>query len=117
MEIKRYIDVKTNFIGFHHWDGAPESVSFLRNRHRHVFGIHATIQVNKLDRELEFFTVVNEIDNFVKLSYPSKDFGSMSCEMIAEKILTYLKSVYGNREYKVRVSEDEENSGIVTFEL
>lgn len=116
MGIKKYIDVKTNFIGFHRWNNAPKSVSFLRNRHRHVFGIHAIIQVNESDRELEFFTVVNGIDNFIKASCPSGDFGNMSCEMIAEEILSYLKSIYGSREYKVRVSEDEENSGIVTFE-
>jgi len=117
MKIKKYIKVRTNYIGFHHWDEAPDSVSFLRNRHRHNFGIRVLIQVNDADRELEFFTVVKEIDNFFKATFPDQEFGTMSCEQIAEALLCYLLSMYGyDREYKVEVNEDGENSGIVTYE-
>lgn len=114
MTLTRYINVKTQFIGFHKYEAAPDVVAFLKANHRHVFKIQCTIEVTHDDRELEFFMVQNKLDMEIVPFIQLKPLGS--CEMIAEDILKGLFHAYGkDRAYAVDVSEDGENSGGCTW--
>ena len=114
--INTFIKVRTQFQGFHHYPNAgdiDERIKFLENDHRHLFKVSVTISVNHLDRELEFFLVKWELENFIKIGNQNHK----SCEMIATDILNnHLIPSYGiNRYYKIVVSEDGESDGIVEY--
>jgi len=104
--------VVTNFEAYHFWKKAPKEVKFLRNPHRHIFGVRLFIEVSEKDRELEFFMVQRVLKKFCDRNYKGKTF-SKSCEMIASEIKKYI-----NRKYKkccsVAVYEDKENGAIVS---
>ena len=110
--MKTYIKVKNQFEGIHCYKNAPESASFLRSPHRHIFYVTTKISVTHDDRELEFFIVKHRIIEL--LSEVVNELGiNMSCEQIAKSLITKLQSIYGNRYYQVEVSEDNENSAVV----
>lgn len=99
-----YIKIKTQFVGFHRWKDAPKKVEFLRNWHRHIFGVEVTFLVDHSNRALEFFLTQEKVNKYLK-KYENKKFEA-SCEMIAEDICKKFGAM------KVEVSEDGENSGI-----
>lgn len=116
--MKTSIIVKANFSGSHFWKNAPNEVAFLRQPHDHIFFVEAEIEIKELDRELEFFMVRRNIDNFLN---NFRDYGrgqsfEYSCEQLATFIIEYLKTKYGEREYIVTVSEDNFNAGRVYYE-
>lgn len=119
--MKTSICVQTQFKGMHFWPDAPEAVSFLRDRHRHIFHVKATIPVSHDDRQLEFFMVKDNIDEFISTNFylAPREFlafanlENMSCEMMATEILLFLKRVYDIKGIKIEVAEDNENSAIV----
>lgn len=106
-----YIQVKTQFIGFHRWLEAPEETSFLQSLHRHLFIVRVKIEVKHSDREIEFFELQNWLKYWIPKFIDLKDCGS--CEVIAEKLLKKLEEKYPKRFIEVNVSEDDENAGIV----
>lgn len=112
------IKVQFDFEGFHLYSGAPSEVEFLKNLHRHLFNIKVTIEVTHEDRELEFFIVRRQLIDLVNRLYPNRIVGS--CEMMAKDIYYFVKHTYkkldktGDRLVEVEVSEDKENSGIVS---
>ncbi len=98
--------------GFHRWDGAPESVSFLRNEHRHLFKFKMTVSVFHSDRNIEFFTLKKELYHYLEATFGSPaNFEGKSCEMIAKAVHTYFHKDYVV--VSVEVSEDGENGAIV----
>lgn len=107
------IFITTQFEGKHCWPDAPEQVAFLRDMHRHMFHVKVTVSVFHDDREIEFITLKSEVNAFIQdqlALWPEY----ISCEMMAEHILTYLMSVYGiNRDYCIEVNEDGENGAII----
>lgn len=114
MNQKSFIKVRTEFEGYHFYPNAGEidqRISFLENKHRHIFKIEVKISVTHLDRELEFFLVKWALNDFIK----SSDMDHKSCEMIGADILNnHLIPTYGsNRYYEVVVSEDGESDGII----
>ena len=51
--INTYIKIRTEFEGFHYYPNAgkiDERISFLENKHRHIFKVDVKISVNHLDR-------------------------------------------------------------------
>jgi len=107
----KQIIVTTDKIGFHKYDGAPEKVKFLRNLHRHKFYIKMGIEVFHDDRELEFFTVQDALNDFLK---DKNQIGS--CEMLATEIYEWIKTTYEKnkgRKCFVEVWEDKENGARV----
>lgn len=115
--LKRYIEVKGQYDGFHKYEDAPDQVAFLRNNHRHLFKWEATIEVFHDDRELEFFLVQAEVNKCIlPFLQINKGANLGSCEQQGEIILNGLKAAYGeDRFYLVKVSEDGENAGIVRW--
>lgn len=113
---ERYITVKHQYEGFHWYADAPDQVAFLKNRHRHMFHVEATLEVFHDDRELEFFivkdTLIRQILPFTALL---DNLGS--CEQQAERIIEGLINAYGEkRRISVTVSEDNESSGQVIWD-
>lgn len=115
--MKRHIWVTTKFTGFHCWPDAPEIVGFLRNLHRHIFGVRVEVEVDHANRNVEFFILKTYVDRVCGsliqelIKDPSK-----SCEMMAEFIGEKLQAV----EFKVvsvSVDEDGENGGQVFFNV
>lgn len=84
--IQTEIWTKLTFIGFHHWKGAEGKVAYLRHNHRHLFYVKAGKAVKDLDREIEFHTLQEELDNYIREKYERKSVES-SCEMIATDLL------------------------------
>jgi hypothetical protein len=114
------IQVKTNFVGWHHWPDAPKEVKFLSYRHRHIFNVTVFIPVSHDDRDLEFFLVKAEIDSYLNTEFHTnvqgiKELGTNSCEMICKKIGNHITGVYHPKFFRVTVQEDEENSASTVF--
>lgn len=111
-----FIRVRTEFEGFHYYPGAgniDKRIKFLEDLHRHMFKVEVVISVTHDDRELEFFLVKWALNDFIK----EGTMNHKSCEMIAKEIITeHLIPSYGDRYYKVTVSEDGESDGIVVYE-
>lgn len=84
-------------VGFHLWKDAPDEVSFLKDRHRHLFRIRVGYAVTDLDRELEIFMHERRLKAYLLLKYGNEkdecEFGQMSCEMIATDIMTAEKEI------------------------
>lgn len=106
--MKTEIYITTSFPAFHAWPKAPEQVAFLRNKHRHTFHVKMLFEVTHDDRQLEFFMVKEEVSNYIRDTYHSKDLGATSCEMIGEQLLEHFTLAC-----RVEVSEDLENGVVV----
>ena len=71
----------------HKWpDCNLDEVSFLKNEHRHIFHITAHKEVNHTNRETEIILFKRNILNYLNSVYRN-NFGGMSCEDIAIKLL------------------------------
>ena len=116
MTISTFIQVRTEFEGFHCYPNASSidaRIAFLENKHRHIFKVKVKMSVTHLDREQEFFLVKWALNEYIS----SGDRNNQSCEMIATDILKdHLIPKYGNdRYYEVVVSEDGENDAISEY--
>ena len=107
--MKSSIIIKNQFIAYHRWEDAPDVVAFLRFTHRHIFKVVSYFNVNHDDRDLEFFMMQKNVQDFLDNNYKEKTF-KKSCEIIAKEILKYYEF---NGCYKIEVTEDGENGGIV----
>jgi len=101
-------------VGFHYWPKAPEEVSYLQIKHRHLFKIKGEAEVVDHDRELEFHTLGMTMRRALIESYqPHRsmqgfDFGAQSCEHIAAAILSCVLELSA-----CEVWEDDENGSRV----
>lgn len=110
--MQRHIKVKNQFELVHCWPEAPTDMYYLRTPHRHMMHVYSVLEVKHDDRELEIITVQHAIDYFLHNAHFEL---RVSCEMIAERVMEYLRSQYGNRYIVVSVLEDDENGASVTY--
>lgn len=103
---KAFVFVRTTFAGFHRWKDAPESVAFLRAFHRHVFHVELTVHVTHDNREKEFFTLKEALDDYLAITWLNQKFED-SCEQVARNLSDRFQA------FKVIVSEDGENGAAV----
>lgn len=110
-----YITVRTEYEGFHYYPNAGKidpRIQFLENEHRHLFKVAATLEVFHDDRELEFFLVKWDLNEFIK----GGNMNHKSCEMMSREILEHLQNKWGlHRWISVTVSEDGESDGTITW--
>lgn len=106
--------LRTEFVGFHHWENAPEEVGYLRNGHRHLFKIYVELYVHHPDRAVEFHTVKKKVDTYLS-THAAKHGTPQSCEMIAVDIAVFLYRE-GYQVSEVDVSEDGECGGKVIYD-
>ena len=109
--MKKFIIVTTEKVGFHKYNDAPDNVAFLRDIHRHKFYIKMGLEVRHTNRELEFFTVLNELNYFLNQG-EDKPMMINSCEMLATQIKEWADKEY-QRNCWVEVWEDNENGARV----
>lgn len=100
--MKREVITYNLIEGFHFYPDAPDFCGYLAHNHRHLFEVRCWAEVSHNNREIEINTLQNAIED--KLSYgfgkPCK-FGAMSCEDIAEFLLSEFSELN-----KVQVLED-----------
>lgn len=94
--------------------GGDDDVSFLANLHRHTVHFFVRVNVLNADREIEFF----QLKRFCQSVFPgdTHNVGTFSMEQLAEKLLGELIQRHPNREWEVRVLEDNENGAVVHYE-
>ena len=117
--IKKKIWVTFQKEGIHCYPAAAtdpklKDVAFLGHPHRHMFHFKVYLEVFHDDRDVEFILLKRELEGLygngtLKLDY-------MSCEMIAEELLAYLKNQYPGRDATIIVSEDNENGCELAYE-
>lgn len=117
--IKKKIWVTFQKEGIHCYPAAAtdeklKDVSFLANPHRHVFHFKVYLEVFHDDRDVEFILLKRELEGLYGSGILKLDF--MSCEMIAEELLTYIKNQYSGRDATIIVSEDGENGCELVYE-
>ena len=111
--------------GLHQWKECPiESMSYLRNLHRHQFHIEVYVDVTRADesdnhRVIEFIELSHNIRDYINEKYFDRkynvvNFGNMSVENIANELYHVLSSD-GYKVTKIRVSEDDESGVEMTF--
>ncbi len=111
------IAARVQFEGVHNWPEAPYEVSFLRQPHRHIFGVTAEVEVFKNDREIEFIMLGHKIKkHFAEKAKKDANgvwqMGRTSCEDVATELVEWLDKMYcenGHRYIIVTVDEDGEN--------
>lgn len=123
MGYRTMIVVKTEFEGLHNWETCNiDRVTFLKHPHRHKFYVTVKLEVSHDDRDLEFFIIKNQLDAVIEgmfEKYPGffnvLDLGSMSCEMMAKRIIAALLCMHPANKVFCSVFEDNENGAEVHF--
>lgn len=123
-KIKRHIEISFQREIIHQFEGADENpklatggdddVSFLANLHRHNVHFFVLVNVLHADREIEFF----QLKRFCQSIFPgdTHNVGTLSMEQLAEKLLAELIMRHPNRDWEVRILEDNENGAVVHYE-
>ena len=107
---ERKIWVTFQKVGFHRYPAAGEDprladVSYLANKHRHLFKFRVEIEIFHNDRELEFHQVLNYCES---LYQNQLDIDYKSVEMLADDLYIQLAAKYPERYMAIEVSEDGE---------
>ena len=127
MVMKMLVYARTRFVAFHQWENAPEEYKYLASVHRHEFHIEVGVKVDVSDRGVEFHHLKATLDREIKFIYGKyfNDFGGYiaeptpikeSCEAIAMRLGSALRSGYQYNVVYVDVSEDGECGGRVVYE-
>ena len=103
--------IKTTFEGFHCWPDAPDTESYLRNPHRHIFYVYLHIQQFADDRDIEYHALKKWLDGIIRKNV--LPLHTKSCEQIAITIKGAAEIDFPSRYVKVSVFEDDENGAIV----
>lgn len=114
--IKRWIEVTFQKEGIHRYPAAltdPKlsEVSFLGHPHRHMFHFRVRISVEHNDRDIEFILFKRWLEGLYADDVMRINF--MSCEMLAEELITVINENYPGRDIVVSVFEDGENGAIL----
>jgi hypothetical protein len=93
--------------------GDWDDVSFLGVPHRHIFHFRVSIEVEHLDRAIEFIQFKRWCERLY--SQGTLDFNFKSCEMLAVDLYEQINKEYPGRWVQIEVSEDGENGALMTF--
>jgi hypothetical protein len=108
------VTAKTRFPGMHNWVDAPDSRNYLRDPHRHLFFVEATVEVTHGDREVEYHDLRDDIQEWIDSiplynDFPdTRDCLGKSCEHLAASLAQYLQNEKKLPVVGVSVSEDDE---------
>jgi len=105
-KLRMTVWVTTQFEAYHKWEDAPDDVCFIRAFHRHIFEVKMEMEVTDDNREIEFFILKRQLNDYVQENFYGKRF-TLSCEQIACLIMSRFKA------FSVTVSEDGENGSTV----
>ena len=115
----RWVWVTFQKVGFHKYpaaltDPALADVSYLGERHRHLFKFNVQIEIFHNDRELEFHQVLNYCESLFEKTI---EIDYKSVEMLADDLYLHLASKYTGRNMKISVSEDGECGCLIEYNL
>ena len=111
--MKINVVVKLQIEWIHQREWCPiEQVSFLRDKHRHIFHVKAIKEVFHWDRDIEIIMFKRDIEEYLYDKYYYNAgriclFGNMSCEMIAIELIKKFDLV------SCEILEDNENGSLV----
>lgn len=116
MKKRIFVKVKFQKEGIHCYPEAKniEGVEFLAHPHRHIFHFTVKIEVTHDNRDIEFILLKRELESLYSEKVLNID--HKSCEMLADDLCKYILTNYPGRFVEVEVSEDDENSGVVSYE-
>ena len=84
----KHVVIDFDIEGYHQYPNAPTAVEFLKYPHRHIFQIRMGFEVEDSDREIEIFLMTDIVKTYISEEFGvPAEFGNMSCEHIAEKLL------------------------------
>jgi len=114
---KRFIWVTFQRVGFHYYshaaiDESLQDVSYLGDKHRHLFKFKVQIEVFHNDRELEFHQVLNYCESLFEKQI---DIDFRSVEMLANDLYNQLAIKYLDRDMIISVSEDGECGCLIKY--
>lgn len=118
-EASRSIWVTFQRAGFHRYPAAESDprladVSYLGQRHRHLFKFRVSIEVWHTDRELEFHQVLNYCESLFSTGALEIDYKSV--EMLADDLYLKLAERWGTqRRMEIEVSEDGECGCVIRY--
>ena len=114
MTERKFIFITTSFQGFHKYPGAKEAYKFLRDFHRHIFGVRVKTSVSHNDRDIEFIELKNAINEFIEVKLKGELYREeISCEDFADHIADFVREYTGSNFIEVEVNEDGENGAII----
>ena len=118
-QAQRWIYVNFQKAGFHKYiaaetDPALADVSYLGNRHRHLFKFNVQIEIFHNDRELEFHQILTYCESLFENTI---EIDSKSVEMLADDLYLQLANRYPGRNMKISVSEDGECGCVIEYNL
>lgn len=121
MGSKKLIEVSFQKEGIHCYPAAATSpelatgdwddVSFLANKHRHIFHFFVRVTVNHNDRDIEFIQFKRWLERLYDQGTLDLDY--KSCEMMADELAEKIQEKYPAREIEIRVFEDNENGAVL----
>lgn len=103
--------------GFHHWPHPTPPRCYLAQRHRHLFHVEATVEVQHNEREIEFHDFLEFCRNHFGGYLENREFGAYSCEALAEALAKKITLQYPNRSVIVKVFEDREVGAEIHYEV
>ena len=103
--------IRSRFTALHNWPEAPEDVAFLRHPHRHEFHVEMAFSQIHTDRDVEFVLTKRALCDVLR-KWDGKDLQAASCEMMAEKLITWAMT-NGFKPVRCSVFEDGENGAVV----
>jgi len=113
MPLTRFVTVRTQVEGLHHWPDAHGPETYLTHPHRHLFTAQLDISVTHDDRELEINAVSRWLrDTLASFADPAEpggppDFGRQSCEQLATRVVQAVTDRFGRqRDVRCLVLED-----------
>lgn len=115
---KREVWVTFQKVGFHYFLGAATEeqyvdVSYLSNKHRHLFKFRVSIEVFHQDREVEFHQFLNYCESLFDSG--SIDINHKSVEMLADDLFSHIHDKYPMRKVAIEISEDGECGAQITY--
>ncbi|MGH8905667.1 MAG: hypothetical protein ACRD0K_03950 [Egibacteraceae bacterium] len=114
MPLSRFIRLKAQSEGLHHWPEASGPERYLRFAHRHSFVVELDLEVFHDDREIEINAAARWLDGLIRtfaagpqIADGPPDFGSQSCEQLAARVADAVLDRYGRgRALRCAVLED-----------
>ena len=92
--MKKFVETYNCIEGFHYYPNAPEFCKYLSARHRHLFVIRCSFEVNHNNREIEINDMQKKIEDTLHNWYGTPcEFDGLSCESIANNLLLEFNSM------------------------
>ena len=112
---KRWAKIYGQFEGIHSWPDAPVGEKYLRNPHRHMFGVVVHIEVLHDDRSVEYYNFKQYL-NIVLISVQGAMDSHDSCEMLCNRIYYEIIKRYPHRDMKIEVNEDFQEGALYEYD-